>query len=125
MFFWLWKSHVIKQGPNRRPILQSTKLLARDASFPPKSKKTQWFSLLFQPLSCQPRLACLAGLICLTKCRDSCWRGYFCECGRSRAGPKWVPMQIGWAGLTRPKTDTDPDRDLKARPVNNSPPGDR
>ena len=48
MFFWLWKSHVIKQGPNRRPNLKSTKLLTRGASFPPESEKTQWFSLLSQ-----------------------------------------------------------------------------
>jgi hypothetical protein len=39
---------VIKQGPNRRPNLKSTKLLTRDASFPPESKKTRWFPLLFQ-----------------------------------------------------------------------------
>ena len=65
-FCWLWKSHVIKQGPNRRPNLKSTKLLTRDASFPPESKKTQWFSLLFQARLAKKaqwaRLAKLTGL---------------------------------------------------------------
>ncbi len=64
MFVWLWKSHVIKQGPNRRPNLQSTKLLTRDASFPPESKKTLW--LLFQARLAKKaqwaRLAKLTGL---------------------------------------------------------------
>jgi hypothetical protein len=68
MFFWLWKSHVIKQGPNQRPNLQSTKLLTRDASFPQKNKKTRWFSLLFQPRlflpgACPVSARCLPGRI--------------------------------------------------------------
>ena len=47
----------------------------------------------------------------------------FANAGGRRAGPKRVPMQTGWAGLTRPKTDKGPGRDVEARPVNNSPPG--
>ena len=48
-------------------------------------------------------------------------RIFFANAGGRRAGPKRVAMQTGWAGLTRPKTDKDPDRNLKAWPVNNSP----
>ena len=47
MLFWLWKLHVIKQGPNPRPNAESIELPTRNTTLRPKIKKTQCFYILF------------------------------------------------------------------------------